>query len=247
MKKIIDNFSEQAKTYAKYRPVYPVELYQYILALVNERNAVWDCGTGNGQVANILANHFKEVMATDISDNQLKNTLPRKNIQYTKQRAEKTNFPNQYFDLITIGQAIHWFDFKAFYEEVQRVAKPESLIAVFGYGLLRIEGINNELDHFYYNIIGAYWNKERRYIDEAYQTIPFPFEESPIEKDFYIKDNWQIENLEGYLNSWSSVRRFIKQKGFNPVKPFIEQLQKKWNSGSKPVIFPILLRIGKIR
>ncbi len=246
MKKIIDNFSGQAKTYAKYRPVYPKELYHYILALVDNKNRAWDCGTGNGQVANILANHFTAVNASDISENQLKNALPRKNIHYTNQRAEKTNFSDQYFDLITIGQAIHWFDFKAFYKEVRRVAKQESLIAVFGYGLLRIEGINQELDHFYYNIIGPYWNKERRYIDEAYQTIPFPFREISTEKDFHIKDNWQIEDLEGYLNSWSSVQRFIQQEEYNPVSPFIQQLQKTWKNGQKWVQFPIILRVGVI-
>lgn len=247
MKKIIDNFSTQATTYAKYRPIYPLELYDYLLNLVDAKDNVWDCGTGNGHVANVLADHFKQVCATDISENQLKNAISKKNITYTLQRAESTNFRNNHFDLITVGQAIHWFDFDAFYQEVQRVAKPEALLAIFGYGLLSIEGINEDLVHFYKNIIGPYWNKERRYIDEHYETIPFPFGEIPSKKTFTIKDNWQLTDLEGYLNSWSSVQRFIKKEGFNPVTPFIDGMNNKWEKTERKVVrFPVLLRVGVV-
>ena len=246
MKKIIDNFSTQSKIYQKYRPVYPPELYSTILSLVNNKQLAWDCGTGNGQVATILAKAFKQVEATDISENQLKNASPKHNIHYSLQRAESTNFSDNTFDLITVGQAIHWFDFTAFYQEVQRVGKPKSLLAIFGYGLLKIEGINAPLANFYTNTIGPYWNKERRFIDEGYQTIPFPFEEIQLNQSFTIVDNWTIQQLEGYLNTWSSVQRFMRQEGFNPVTPFIKQLQPLWQTTHKKVSFPILLRIGRI-
>ncbi|MEM1119348.1 MAG: class I SAM-dependent methyltransferase, partial [Bacteroidota bacterium] len=155
MKKIIDNFSTQAQTYQKFRPVYPQAVYDLLFSLVKKREQAWDCGTGNGQVAKVLAEHFKMVRATDISDQQLKSAAQKSNIHYSNQRAESTNFPDQTFDLITVAQAIHWFDFAAFYQEVKRVLKPNSILAIFGYGLLRIEGINDQLDYFYKDLIGS--------------------------------------------------------------------------------------------
>jgi ubiquinone/menaquinone biosynthesis C-methylase UbiE len=246
MKKIIDNFSTQATIYQKYRPVYPPELYEFIFKQVKNKHKAWDCGTGNGQVANILAKHFSHIEATDISENQLKNAPAKDNITYSRQRAEHTNFPNQHFDLISVGQAIHWFDFEPFYKEVQRVAKKDAILAIFGYGLLRIDGINDDIDHFYYKIIGPYWNKERRHIDNAYSSIPFPFTEIQPTQDFFIKDTWTIEQLEGYLNTWSSVQRFIKKEGFNPVNDFIKKLQTKWGTTSKSVAFPILIKLARL-
>lgn len=110
-----------------------------------------------------------------------------------------------------------------------------------------MDGINADLADFYTNIIGPYWNKERRFIDEAYQTIPFPFEEILLNKSFTIDDNWTIQQLAGYLNTWSSVQRFIQKEGYNPVTPFITHLQSKWPTPTKKISFPILLRIGLIR
>lgn len=246
MKKIIDNFSIQSKIYSKYRPVYPKTLYTSILDLVQHKQNVWDCGTGNGQVAVVLADHFQQVEATDISENQLKNAQLKENINYSLQRAESTSFQADHFDLITVGQAIHWFDFEAFYSEARRVGKTNSVLVIFGYGLLRIEGINQEIDHFYTNIIGAYWNKERCYIDDAYATIPFPFEEIQDIPAFFIEDNWTLQQLEGYLNTWSSVQRFIKQEQFNPVSNFIAELKNKWPSGTKKAKFPVFVKMGLI-
>jgi ubiquinone/menaquinone biosynthesis C-methylase UbiE len=248
MKKAIDNFSTQAKIYQKFRPVYPPRLYNFILSQVRNRQKAWDCGTGNGQVALVLAEHFEQVAATDISENQINNAPRKENIQYEVVRAEQTNFQAATFDLITVAQAIHWFDFDAFFEEVYRVGKEGSVIAVFGYGLLKIESeIDEQIDHFYTNIIGPYWNIERRHIDKAYESVPFPFETIPVTETFFIETNWTVAQLEGYLNTWSSVQRFIKKEGYNPVDGFMENMKKIWTDDvEKPVRFPVFLKLGKI-
>lgn len=119
MKKIIDNFSRQSNSYKKFRPKYPKELYQVILSNSIERNECWDCGTGNGQVAIELSKYFKNVRATDISKNQIKLADSKSNIEYLIAKAEKTTFNENQFDLITVAQAIHWFDIKAFNSEVK--------------------------------------------------------------------------------------------------------------------------------
>ncbi len=241
-----DNFSTQSGNYAKYRPSYPAEFYSLIRSLVNQQGKALDCGTGNGQVAFQLASSFDAVYATDISAEQLKNALHKKNIVYSVQPAEETNFPDHYFDLIIVAQAIHWFDFDLFYKEVNRTLKDNGIFAAIGYGRIQIsEELDQCISTFYHEVIGPFWDKERRYIDELYQTIPFPFEEIKTSGIEYSLQ-WDFEHLIGYLETWSAVKHFTKEKGYNPVEKLRPLLQKEWGADtSRKVHFPFLMRIGK--
>ncbi len=242
-----DNFSKQSDLYAQFRPTYPEAVFTYLMQFVKGRNAAWDCATGNGQAAKSLASYFNTVYATDISANQLANAIRKDNIIYKIESAENTTFSDDMFDLITVAQAIHWFDFDQFYREVKRTAKPGGILAVIGYGLIKTNGkLNDAILHFYQNIIGPYWDKERRYIDENYKTIPFPFTEvEPIQ--ISCKLEWNFDQLIGYLNTWSAVQHFIKVNNVNPVDTFYDDLKKAWNEEiNKLFFFPILLRIGKV-
>lgn len=243
-----DNFSQQADQYAKYRPTYPPQFFNCLNNLVSEKQHAWDCGTGNGQVAIELAKSFNTVFETDISQAQIDNAQPAANIVYSIQPAEHTHFTKEQFDLIVVAQAIHWFDFEKFYKEVFRTAKANALICVLGYGRIEIsEPIDALISDFYKNIIGPYWDKERNYIDENYATIPFPFEEIPA-PTFENQYWWTLNHLVGYLNTWSAVKHFIKQNGFNPVDDLGTALHAIWpENEKKPVRFPMLLRLGRIR
>ncbi|HEY8970258.1 MAG TPA: class I SAM-dependent methyltransferase, partial [Puia sp.] len=108
-----DNSSSQSDKYAQFRPTYPDALYAYLLSVVPARDSAWDCGTGNGQVARVLAQSFRKVAATDISPQQIEHAFVHERIEYSVQPAEGTSFPDNSFDLITVAQAIHWFDFDA--------------------------------------------------------------------------------------------------------------------------------------
>jgi len=241
-----DNFSTQSDQYVKFRPTYPDELYQFLLSLVKTKDTAWDCGTGNGQVAQELSEHFKKVYATDISEKQIENAIQRKNILYKVESAERTSFPDKSFDLITVAQAIHWFDFGAFYKEVERTIKPNGVLAVIGYGLLSIDKDTDKIiNRFYHEIVGPYWDKERKYVDEYYRTIPFPFKEIEAPK-LYNTYEWNIEHLIGYVETWSAVQHYIKVNNQNPVDLVSKDLQQTWGiNTTKTVKFPILLRIGK--
>ncbi|MBC7874483.1 MAG: class I SAM-dependent methyltransferase, partial [Ferruginibacter sp.] len=191
--------------YAKYRPVYPPGLYSFLNALVNEKQSAWDCGTGNGQVAMELSNFFEKVYATDLSEEQIKNAVQRDNIFYSVERAGDTSFDDNSFNLIVVAQAIHWFDFDNFYKEVNRTMKPDGILAVIGYGQVRVdEETDRVIDDFYKNTIGPFWDKERRYIDEGYQTIPFPFNDIATPQ-LTNKVEWDLEEITGYIKTWSAV------------------------------------------
>ncbi|PWJ42325.1 class I SAM-dependent methyltransferase [Sediminitomix flava] len=248
MKKVIDRFSEQAAGYLLYRPLYPNDLILDILSYVENRQCFWDCATGNGQIASELARYFNEGYGTDISEEQLKYAIPRSNVIYKKERAEKTKFHHNQFDLVTVAQAVHWFDFKTFNKEVKRVLKPNGVLAIIGYDLLRSSPeINLLIDEFYYEVIGPYWDKQRQHIDHHYQTVTFNFDEIEYVKQRYITVNWTINELGGYFETWSSVQNYLKEKPrTKPVKELIQKIEPYWgNKEKKEFKFPIFMRIGK--
>jgi SAM-dependent methyltransferase len=242
-----DNFSHNASGYAAYRPSYPDRLFQEIRNLVPSTGLALDVGTGSGQVAVKLSEFFDHVEATDISEKQIQHAQKSPKINYSVQPAEKNNFGNGQFDLITVGQAIHWFDFDRFYKEVYRVAKADAVIAVLGYGLFRVDPeVDNVIDILYQEILGSYWDPERRYIDEEYKTIPFPFEELHIPASSY-QAVWDFDHLIGFLNTWSAVKHYENRKRKDPLELILPELKKAWeNKPSKLITFPIINRIGKI-
>lgn len=240
-----DNFSSNSSQYAKYRPSYPKEIFQLVEGLLASKENAWDCGTGNGQVAAELAKIFREVKATDISASQLRNAVQKPNIQYTVQPAEKTNFPDDHFDLITVAQAIHWFNFNDFYKEVKRCLKQQGILLVLGYGLFRSNRETERIiSHFYENIIGAYWDPERRHLDEEYKKIPFPFRELDF-PDFVQEVNWEFDHLTGYLRTWSAVKHYREQEGKDPVELIEKELREAFGQEGT-ICFPILIRIGSV-
>jgi ubiquinone/menaquinone biosynthesis C-methylase UbiE len=241
-----DNFSKQSNQYAQFRPGYPQQLYDFVLPLVPEKKAAWDCGTGNGQVALKLSRYFDKVYATDLSAVQISNAIKRKNIFYAVEMAEKTLFDQNTFDLITVAQAIHWFNFEKFYAEANRTLKPGGIIAIIGYGIFRInEEINSMIDKFYVETTGPYWDAERKYVDGNYKTIPFPFKEIET-PGFEMSYNWQFGQVIGFLNTWSAVQHYIRKNNENPVDKFSVDLRKAWGKVLKrKVTFPIFSRISR--
>lgn len=240
-----DNFSSNSEAYKKYRPTYPTELFDIIIKELNGFENAWDCGTGNGQVANILSPFFNAIEATDISENQIKNAPGKDNINYSIQPAERTNFDNDKFDLIITAQAIHWFEFDKFYSEVQRCLKPDGIFVVLGYGLFTSTPETNKVMRYFYDqVIGPYWDPERKYLDEKYQSIPFPFEEIPT-PHFQKKYHWSIEHLLGYLRTWSAVKHYENIHNSDAVSLIEKELREVFGP-KNTVIFPILFRMGKI-
>ncbi|MBK8503579.1 MAG: class I SAM-dependent methyltransferase [Saprospiraceae bacterium] len=242
-----DNFSEQSIDYQRFRPCYPDPLIKSIVALTSKKERALDCGTGNGQLAVQLLPYFKQVFATDISQKQLEQAAKPDEIKYTQQPAEKTDFPDHYFDLITVGQAAHWFDFEKFYLEIHRVSKASGVLALIGYQLLRINpNIDPVIDVFYADTIGKYWDAERKHVDQQYQSIPFPFHEVKIEQ-FTHTTLWKFHDLLGYLSTWSALNHFIKTNKYDPLEDLVPLLKKQWGSSDYLVVnFPIFTRIGRV-
>ena len=243
-----DLFSQQSDVYSKFRPDYPLELFQYILSFVNKRESAWDCGTGNGQAAKVLADYFQIVEASDMSSGQLEKAIQKQNIHYTVCTAEHTSYKDSSFDLITVATAYHWFNHEAFRKEVLRVAKNGAVLAVWAYNLVQFEDdeVNKVIQHLYYDIVYPYWDVGRRHVEDAYQHVPFNYELLPT-KDFNIHLNWSFDQLWGYLQSWSAVQTYINKNGTSPLELVKDQMKNAWrNNEAKSLRFPLFLKLGRI-
>jgi SAM-dependent methyltransferase len=242
-----DHFSSLAARYADYRPRYPKELFAYLASLCPARDFALDCACGSGQATVDLAAHFKKVIGTDASAQQIAAATTAPNIEYRVAPAEKNGLENASVDLITVAQALHWFKVDDFFNEAKRVLKSNAIIAVWIYGATQIEGdaVDELAQDYHYNRIGPYWPPEREYVENGYATLPFPF---PFEAPkFEITTRWTLEQLLGYFSSWSGTKRYIEANGKNPLLQLEAEMLAVWGDPSiaREVRWPITMRVGR--
>lgn len=241
-----DHFSRQATEYAKFRPQYPVNLFQFIAAHAPDDELALDCATGNGQAAVAIAQFFQKVIAIDASAAQIESAEPNERIEYRVAPAEATGLAAGSFAAITVAQALHWFDLDRFYAEARRLLQPAGVLACWAYNYLRVSPeVEAVVRHYHDEIVGPYWPPERKIVGRGYLKLPFPFRE--IEHpEFQIEVEWSLEQMLGYLRTWSATQRFIAVKGGDPMELIADQLARAWGQakGKRRVTWPLALRIG---
>lgn len=242
-----DHFSTASDRYAAFRPDYPAARYAWLAGLRGERETAWDCATGSGQAALGLAAHFRRVIATDASDEQIRHAQPHPGIEYRVAPAEASTLDAASVDLISVAQAVHWFDLAHFYAEVERVLKPGGVLALWGYGRMVLPG---ELDapflRFYAETVGPYWPPERNLIEDGYRSLAFPFSEIDA-PPFFIEVDWTLDRLLDYVSTWSAVKRFQAAQGYDPLPALWAALAPAWGDAATPrrLAWPLFLRCGR--
>ncbi|MCW8948962.1 MAG: class I SAM-dependent methyltransferase [Sedimenticola sp.] len=242
-----DHFSTNSSGYSRFRPVYPSALYQYLATLTQNNDLAWDCATGSGQAARQLAQHFKQVIATDASESQIKAATPCNSIVYRVCPAEQTDLPDQSIDLVTVAQALHWFDLEPFYAEVKRVLVKRGIIAVWTYNLFRLSPeIDALVNQLYRVTLANYWPAERQLVENGYADLPFPFKQVQEIPEFAMTAHWSLPHMLGYLRTWSAVTRCIDVTGNDPVTQIAAQLEQAWGDPTqeRAVAWPLSMRIG---
>ena len=86
-----DYFSENSHHYENFRPLYPPALFNYLASIASHQQCAWDCATGTGQSAIILADYFSQVIATDASANQINSATTKQGIKYYVADAENSH------------------------------------------------------------------------------------------------------------------------------------------------------------
>jgi SAM-dependent methyltransferase len=243
-----DHFSRQAADYAKFRPRYPAGMSKYLANIAPGRKLAWDCATGNGQVAVGLAAMFRRVIATDASEKQIANAEAHQRVEYRVAPAEESGIETGTIDLITVAQALHWLDLDRFYAEVRRVLKPGGVFAASAYKQCYITpAIDQVVQERYYNeVVGPFWPAERVLIIDKFEELPFPFPEIKTPQ-LEMKMQWSLEQLVGYLWTWSATQRFIAANKRDPLDEIREELRAAWGDAKqlRPVVWPLTLRVGR--
>jgi SAM-dependent methyltransferase len=242
-----DHFSRQAPDYAKYRPGYPAALFSWLADRVPGHDLAWDVGCGNGQAAVPLAARFHRVVATDLSAAQIAQAQPHPRVEYRVAPCETSGLPDGSCDLVTVAQAIHWFDFDKFYAEVRRVLKPGGLLAAWTYLLLRGEpALNAVIEKFYTEVLTPWWPPQRRWVELGYAGMPFPFAAVSPAPTFEIRLNWTLVDLVNYVGTWSAVQRCLAETGNGPTHELLARLLPHWGDPEtqREIIWPIALLAG---
>ncbi len=243
-----DHFSTVAADYADTRPTYPPGLFDWLARQCAAREFAWDCGAGSGQASIELAERFAQVVATDASAAQIAQATPHPRVEYRVAPAERSGLADRCADLVTVAQALHWFDLERFYAEVRRVAKPAAVLAAWTYGPLHVEG--DALDALVQRFradMAPWWPEERRHVENGYRELAFPFERIAA-PSFSIDVRWNADRLLGYFRSWSSVVRFRQARALDPVDEIEPSLRAQWGAPStlRSVRWPLALLAGRV-
>jgi len=242
-----DLFSHQAPDYARFRPSYPPALFDWLAAQVPRRKLAVDVGAGSGQAASALAAHFDHVIALDPSEAQLANAAPAAGVELRRGSAESTGLGAASADLLVAAQAFHWFKQEPFFAEVGRVVRPGGCLAVWCYGLTVIApDIDAAVYELYEGHLGPYWEPERKLVEDGYRTVAFPFTEITV-PGFEMSVTWSLDHLVGYLGTWSPLKRYVQDRGQDPLALLVPRLEKAWGAaGERRVSWPIAVRAFRL-
>ncbi|MFZ8984392.1 MAG: class I SAM-dependent methyltransferase [Steroidobacteraceae bacterium] len=240
-----DHFSGHADLYARLRPGYPPSLFDFLSAAAPGDALAIDVGTGNGQAARELASRFARVVATDASAAQLQHAPSLPNVTYRQNLAQLTGEEAGSCQLLTAAQAAHWFDWPAFGAEVRRVLAPGGVLALWTYELFRVDqGIDGRVDDFFRHVVGPYWPRARRHVEEGYAQLWVEGLERLDCPRFEFRSLWSADDALDYLATWSAVQRCRQLRGMDPLECLRPPLQRAWGGGRREVAWPIHLRAG---
>ncbi|KAF7804028.1 putative methyltransferase [Senna tora] len=260
-----DLFVKQAKQYADSRPNYPPHLFTFIASKTPSHQLAWDVGTGSGQAAQSLAEIYEKVIGTDSSEKQLELAAKLPNVRYEHTPSPMSTWDLQHkvgpegsVDLVTVAQALHWFDLPTFYEQVKWVLKkPHGVIAAWCYNVPRVSpSVDSVFDEFYAVELTPYWDPARLLVENNYRSIEFPFEAvegaqhtGPFE--FVTEREMGLEDYLTYIRSGSAYQT-AKEKGVELLREdVVHRFKSAWGedehgSHFKIATFPVYLRIGKV-
>ena len=129
------DFGNVAMDYAKFRDIYPSSFYQMLLKfdIAKSGQSVLDLGTGSGVIPRNMYKYGANFTGADISENQIEQAkLLSKNmdINYIVCSSDKTNQPNNTFDVVTACQCFWYFDVSTTIPEIYRILKPSGCFAI---------------------------------------------------------------------------------------------------------------------
>lgn len=239
-----DHFSGHADDYAAHRPSYPEDLIRYLASLPAARDLAWDCATGNGQAARALAGHFRNVIATDASAEQVASAADATGVAFRVAPAEASGLDDRSVDLITVAQALHWFDIDAFFTEADRVLRPGGVLAAWSYERCTIGDELNELVEAVFERVEPFWPPERDLVDDGYRSIALPWAEIKT-PTFEMTADWTAPDMLGYMQTWSAARRYFAEHRVEATAAIEASFVARWGPAARRVCWPLSVRVAR--
>ena len=248
--------STQKMNYDIYRPKYPEEFFQKILDLLPSEKRVnyLDIATGTGALIFPLSSHFSNIsLGIDSSGSQIATALKKvedfklKNLQFNMMDVlEVPNFiaKNQIskFDLITIGQALHWFDIPVVLKMIKNELLNENgILSVLSYACLGYEynvkdqtkaNLGYQRYQEWYEIIEKYFDCDRGALMKGFEGSPFKEIFGNMEKDEKIYKNETTDvDFVKYLKTYSAYNCYCDKNSKNagykdPILKLEEEIKK---------------------
>lgn len=165
-----------------------------------------------------VAEHYEQVIGTDVSEAQLELAKPHPRVRYlhtplTTNDDELLSLigGENSVDLITVAQAVHWFDLPSFYSLVSRLLrKPGGVFSVWCYNDIFVSPQFNAAFKKFHDTTLPFWDGNIKYVFDGYKTLPFPFESlglgsegNPLALD--IPKELSFTGLLRMVKSWSAV------------------------------------------
>ena len=129
---------------------------------------------------------------------------------------------------------------------LQAGVKPGGVVALLSYATIEADpDVRAVVERFYFHTLDGCWPPERALVEEGYRSLAFPFEELP-HPPFAIELAWTLDELVGYVGTWSAVRALEKRSGEREWREFQRKLAAVWGepSRSRRVVFPLAMRVG---
>ena len=190
-------FSRKADNYAKYRWDYSLDAVRAIFDIthIGLQSSVADIGAGTG----ILTKHFigkvKTIYAIEPNPEMRKlaekNFFGKKDCIVVPGSAEATTLPDQWINLITVAQAIKWFDPIRSRHEFMRIMKPGGWLAI-----LSNYGTDLELEAEIERISTSDYGVDLSIISSLPERQPPQFyygndDFRKLKFSFSVKNNWE--------------------------------------------------------
>ncbi|KAJ4771545.1 S-adenosyl-L-methionine-dependent methyltransferases superfamily protein [Rhynchospora pubera] len=253
-------YDKNAEKYAQKRPRYPKEWFSMLASLTPAHKVAWDAGTGTGQAAISVAEHYDQVIATDVSAAQLEHGAKHPKVHYLHTPTSMTEDEfvamlggDNSIDLIISATAVHWFDLPFFYSVANRVLKkPHGIIAVWTY-IYDMRGLEKSMK-MVHDAMLPYSNPGNYHAFERYKKLPFPFESvgygsegSPIELDMEIE-----MSLDEFVESLKTGSAYLmaKEQGVELFSDeILEEMKREWgdNTGRRKLYYIAYMLVGKLK
>ena len=147
-------------------------------------------------------------------------------------------------NLITVAQALHWFDIPRFFEEAVRVLSAGGILAFWCYERCRVGPDCDALIERVFAEVEPYWPPERQLVDDGYRNVGMPLValETP---EFEMRVLWTADQLLDYSRTWSAAQRYLVERRADPAQVIEAELRDAWGPGPRTVTWPITLTAGR--